>query len=67
MKPNHHFATHTAPQVQDYGPMYNFWAFLTERLNGTLKSFNLNNWGAGRLEVCMMRAFMRDVFVKNMV
>lgn len=67
LKPNHHYALHTAPQVQDYGPIYNYWAFLTERLNGLLKTFNLNNWGGGRLEVSMMRAFMRDVFVKTLV
>lgn len=67
MKPNHHFATHTAPQIRDYGPVYNFWAFLTERLNGLLKTFKLNNWNRGRLEVSMMRAFMRSVFVKTMV
>ena len=67
MKPNHHFAVHTATQVRDYGPVYNFWAFLSERLNKIMKSFNLNNWNGGRLEVSMMRAFSRDAFVKKLV
>ncbi|CAK5271991.1 unnamed protein product [Mycena citricolor] len=48
-------------QIQDFGPFYSFWAFLTERLNKTLKNLNSNNWTGGRLEVSMMREFQRGV------
>ena len=60
MKPNHHWAIHTKDQLRDYGPMPNFWAFLTERLNKLLKSSNANGRGGGQMEVSMMREFYRD-------
>jgi len=60
MKPNHHWAVHTADQIHDFGPMHDFWTFLTERLNKMLKNMNNNNWGGGRLEISMMRAFGCD-------
>ncbi|KAJ7342832.1 hypothetical protein DFH08DRAFT_703492, partial [Mycena albidolilacea] len=60
MKPNHHWAVHIPEQILDYGPVYGFWAFLTERLNKVLKNMNSNNWSGGRLEVSMMREFHRS-------
>ncbi|KAJ7443281.1 hypothetical protein FB451DRAFT_1190185 [Mycena latifolia] len=60
MKPNHHWAVHIMDQISDYGPVYTFWAFLTERLNKVLKNLNSNNWTGGRLEVSMMREFHRS-------
>jgi hypothetical protein len=61
MKPNHHWAVHIPDQILDFGPVYTFWAFLTERLNKILKNLNSNNWTGGRLEVSMMREFHRTV------
>ncbi|KAJ7240265.1 hypothetical protein C8J57DRAFT_1245473 [Mycena rebaudengoi] len=58
--PNHHWAVHVPDQLPDYGPVYNFWAFLTERLNKLLKNLNSNNWTGGELEVLMMREFHRN-------
>ncbi|THH26684.1 hypothetical protein EUX98_g7505 [Antrodiella citrinella] len=43
IKPNHHYATHVAECVRDFGPLHDFWSFLFERLNKVLKSFNTNN------------------------
>ncbi|KIK78458.1 hypothetical protein PAXRUDRAFT_28616 [Paxillus rubicundulus Ve08.2h10] len=54
MKPNFHWAVHLAQQIRDYGPVYNFWAFLSERLNKVLKSSNSNNWTGGQIEISMM-------------
>jgi hypothetical protein len=59
LKPNHHYAVHIIDQIQDYGPVYNFWSFLSERLNKILKNMNSNNKVAGELEVSMMREFSR--------
>lgn len=67
MKPNHHWAVHIPDQVLDYGPLYGFWAFLTERLNKVLKNLNSNNWGGGLLEVSMMREFHRIAQLEGMV
>ncbi|KIJ57838.1 hypothetical protein HYDPIDRAFT_171515, partial [Hydnomerulius pinastri MD-312] len=59
MKPNFHWAVHLSEQILDYGPVYNFWAFLSERLNKVLKSSNSNNWTGGQIEISMMREFAR--------
>ncbi|CAK5262381.1 unnamed protein product [Mycena citricolor] len=67
MKPNHHWAVHVFDQIRDFGPFYSFWAFLTERLNKTLKNLNSNNWTGGRLEVSMMREFQRGVQLETAV
>lgn len=67
MKPNHHYAAHMPAQIRDYGPVYNFWTFLTERLNKVLKGFELNGWGGGKVEETMMREFMRASSLKTMV
>ncbi|KAF8194885.1 hypothetical protein K438DRAFT_1445334, partial [Mycena galopus ATCC 62051] len=67
MKPNHHWAIHIPDQIRDYGPMYSFWAFLTERLNKILKNLNSNNWTGGHLEVSMMREFCRSASLDGVV
>jgi hypothetical protein len=67
MKPNHHYAVHMPDQLRDFGPVYEFWTFLTERLNKVLKSYNSNSWTRGHLEISMMRAFDREVRVHTMV
>ncbi|KZP32746.1 hypothetical protein FIBSPDRAFT_907050 [Athelia psychrophila] len=67
MTPNQHWSVHTADQILDYGPVYNFWTFMTERLNKILKNINNNHWGGGRLEVSMMRGFGRETQFETMV
>lgn len=41
--PNLHLHGHLASCVKDYGPVYAFWLFSFERLNGILGSFHTNN------------------------
>ncbi|KAJ6534408.1 hypothetical protein B0H19DRAFT_876222, partial [Mycena capillaripes] len=60
MKPNPHWSVHVPDQLDDFGPVYNFGAFLTEHLNKILKDLNSNNWTGGELEVSMMREFHRN-------
>ncbi|KAG2365895.1 hypothetical protein BDR07DRAFT_1275829, partial [Suillus spraguei] len=67
MKPNFHWAVHLTQQIRDYGPVYIFWAFLSERLNKVLKSSNSNNWTGGQVEISMMREFMRAAQIDSMV
>jgi hypothetical protein len=67
MKPNHHYAVHLPQQLRDFGPVYEFWTFLTERLNKILKSYNSSLWGGGQLEISMMRHFDREVRVQDLV
>ena len=67
MTPSFHWSVHTPDQIRDYGPVYDFWTFLTERLNKVLKSLNNNHWTGGRLEVSMMRGFGRDAQFNTLV
>lgn len=67
MKPTHHWVTHIFDQLRDYGPVYGFWTFLFERLNKLLKSYSMNNHGAGELEVSFFRAFEKDRELRTMV
>ncbi|TBU39691.1 hypothetical protein BD309DRAFT_871794, partial [Dichomitus squalens] len=67
MVPNHHFATHIPAQLEEYGTVYEIWAFLAERLNKTLKSTNQNNRRGGQQEVTMMREFDRHMQVRAIV
>ncbi|TBU38986.1 hypothetical protein BD309DRAFT_994083 [Dichomitus squalens] len=67
MVPNHHYATHIPAQLEEYGTVYEIWAFLAERLNKTLKSTNQNNQRGGQQEVTMMREFDRHMQVRAIV
>ncbi|KAG2133009.1 hypothetical protein DEU56DRAFT_914034 [Suillus clintonianus] len=67
VKPTHHWVTHIFDQLQDYGPVYNFWTFLFERLNKVLKSYSTNNHSNGEIEVTFMRAFQKDVALCDML
>ncbi|KAG0694715.1 hypothetical protein DFH29DRAFT_1006099 [Suillus ampliporus] len=59
IKPNHHYATHIATFVRNFGPLHDFWTFLFERLNKVLKSFKTNNHGDGELETTFFSEFHR--------
>lgn len=67
MVPNHHFASHIPEQLEEFGTVYEIWAFLAEQLNKTLKSTNLNNRRGGQQEVIMMRAYQRDIALRGIV
>lgn len=41
--PNLHLHGHLASCVQDYGPVYSFWLYSFERMNGILGSYHTNN------------------------
>lgn len=61
IRPNHHYATHTAESVRDYGPLAEFWTFLFERINKVLKAFRTSNHAGGELETSFFREFHRTV------
>ncbi|KAG1797568.1 uncharacterized protein BJ212DRAFT_1289663 [Suillus subaureus] len=66
LKPNFHWAVHLRQQILDYGPVYNFWAFLSEHLNKVLKSSNSNNWTGGQIEISMMRKFAHGAQIDSL-
>ena len=67
MTPSFYWSVHTLDQILDYGPVYNFWTFLTEWLNKVLKSLNNNHWTGGHLEESIMHGFGWDAQFKTLV
>ncbi len=67
IRPNHHYATHTADFVRDYGPLREFWTFLFERLNKILKGYKTNNHKGGEIEMTFFREFHRAAHMHRMV
>ncbi|KAG2046041.1 hypothetical protein BDR06DRAFT_977775 [Suillus hirtellus] len=57
IKPNHHYATHIASFVRNFGPLHDFWTFLFEHLNKVLKSFKTNNHANRELETTFFSEF----------
>ena len=67
MKPNHHYATHTAECVRDFGPLHGFWTFLFECLNKVLKSYKTNNHSGGELETTFFHEFHCTILTSRTV
>ena len=64
MKPNHHYSTHSAEYIRDFGPAAGFWTFIFERLNKTLKSHKHNNHRGGIIETTWFNAFLKAQWVQ---
>ena len=61
LTPNIHFHLHLLECIEDFGPVYSFWLFTFERLNGLLGGYPTNNRS---IEVQLMRKFcMLDISV----
>ncbi|EIW62028.1 uncharacterized protein TRAVEDRAFT_35446 [Trametes versicolor FP-101664 SS1] len=67
IRPNHHYATHTAEFVRDYGPLREFWTFLFERLNKILKGYKTNNHEGGAIEMTFFREFHRATHMHRLL
>lgn len=60
LTPNMHFAGHITDCILDHGPVYAFWLYAFERMNGILGSFQTSNH---EVTIQLMRKFlgMQDV------
>ncbi|KAG1727629.1 hypothetical protein EDB19DRAFT_1642914, partial [Suillus lakei] len=67
IKPNHHYATHIADCVRNFGPLHGFWTFLFEQLNKVLKSFKTNNHVDGELETTFFHEFQQTCQTSRLV
>ncbi|KAH9948903.1 hypothetical protein B0H21DRAFT_689267 [Amylocystis lapponica] len=56
---NHHLSTHFAHFIKLYGPVYGWWLFAFERFNGMLERVNLNGHDGGRMELTLLRHWVR--------
>ena len=55
LSPNMHLMAHLSDCIYDHGPVYAFWLYVFERMNGILGSFQTNNRD---LTVQLMRKFI---------
>lgn len=55
LTPNMHLAGHITDCIRDHGPVYAFWLYAFERMNGILGSFQTSNHD---VTVQLMRKFM---------
>ena len=69
--PNHHMALHLQDVLLDFGPVFSFWTFPFERLNGCLQDFPTNgiNIEAQVLRRCVLgfitcRTLVNSVFTQ---
>ncbi len=67
MRPNHHYATHTAEFICDFGPVAGFWSFIFEHLNKVLKGMNHNNHGYGVIKATFLKQFISAQKVSRQV
>ena len=61
--PNMHLHLHLKESLLDYGPVYAFWLFTFERLNGTLGSYSTNN---KNIEIQIMHKFLNHQKAKDL-
>ncbi|KAG1164909.1 hypothetical protein G6F36_013634 [Rhizopus arrhizus] len=66
--PNMHFHLHLKDSIQDFGPIYAFWLYGFERLNGDIKKMTVNYKAA--FEATYMKKFLSVVhygdYVRNL-
>lgn len=55
LSPNMHLLAHVTDCIIDHGPVYAFWLYAFERMNGVLGSFQTNNKD---ITVQLMRKFI---------
>lgn len=55
LPPNMHFAGHITDCIKDHGPVYAFWLYAFERMNGILGSFQTSNHD---VTIQLMRKFL---------
>lgn len=59
LMPNNHWATHFDEIVMRFGPIPSTWLFGPERFNGFLEKVSLNGRRGGRMELTLMRHWVR--------
>ncbi|KAG1447243.1 hypothetical protein G6F56_009321 [Rhizopus delemar] len=66
--PNMHMHLHILEAVRDFGPIYSFWVYAFERLNGDIKKMSVNYKSS--FEVTYMRKFLQTVhygdYIRNL-
>ena len=61
---NMHLHGHLRTCIEDFGPVYSFWCFSYERLNGVLGSYPTNSH---HISVQLCRRFLRTKFMRHAI
>ena len=67
LTPYFHLVEHILPQLLRLGPAPAFWLFALERNNGRLSKVNTNGHAGGELEATMMRSWVKNILLHNLV
>lgn len=67
LTPNFHTTMHLRGKVLKYGPVYGWWAYPFERMNGVLGRFNLNGHAGGEIEATMLRGWLKSARIQELV
>lgn len=67
LTPNFHTTMHLREKVLKYGPVYGWWAYPFERMNGILGRFNLNGRAGGEIEATMLRGWLKSARIQELV
>lgn len=52
---NHHISMHYVDVYRRFGPVYVWWLFAFERINGDLEKVNVNGGDGGEMELTLLR------------
>ncbi|KAG1439495.1 hypothetical protein G6F56_012276 [Rhizopus delemar] len=63
--PNMHLHLHLLEAIRDFGPIYSFWVYAFERLNGDIKKMTVNYKSS--FEVTYMRKFLQTVHYNDYI
>jgi hypothetical protein len=67
LTPNFHLSEHNPDFLLAYGPPYGYWGYPMEQHNGFLKSFCHNGHPASELEATLLRAWIKNSLVSDLV
>ena len=67
LTPYFHLLTHGDSFIYRLGPVYGFWLFGPESNNGRLVKVNTNGHTGGELEGTMMRSWIKNILIHDLV
>lgn len=67
LTPNAHIVMHLEDYIRLYGPVYGWWAYAFERMNGILGRFNTNGHTGGEVEATILRGWLKTIQLQDLV
>lgn len=67
LTPNFHAVLHIRLWIVLFGPVYAWWVYAFERMNGVLARFRTNGRGGGELEATLLRGWLKLMMLQDLV